>query len=840
MHSEAASQTQSFPSQSAKAEIDQKLEQARQAGLSNDLRHAEELFSEAARQSQDAGYEFGRAMAVVGLGNCELAHFAFRPALARYLEARALAKPLGSELVSGKIAFNIAAVYTALNSGALASAELKKSILLLGQAKELQAKQLLLRALLLQARQRFDQQDDEGWRAAIEEAISKARESKDPKNAEAAIRVAKPEISSTDLAAATESIVREFNQTEALAWYSRGYYCLHRDLYEEANRSLQTALQLEPAAGQPPMQVARAAVKLQLNHPAEALEILDAAVATHSPSMASLVWHEVLDWKGRMLLALGRSDEALATFERATRYADQWRASALPGDVSSTGTLSYFILQRVYTDHYQLAAQLALKRKNVALAREALEVVMRQRAANLREEAARSLNSEQRLPVEYYQLLNSLKVVQAQALAQPGALAESSAANIREQLAEIEDKVGLPVSEFSKDGEKSPHQKSLSNIQQCLGAEDVLLSFALGEEGSAVTFLWTTTKDSVKLYALPNRRRVERAGNDFRKAVRTRTSVVETGRALSRELFDALPESVMAKRHWLLAPDGDLLSSIPWTALPESASDPEPLIQKRDIRLVPSELWLAVRSQHPRGDGFVAVGDPIYNRADQRLKANAAVPKPGEPKPADLPSVRVAIPLARLAGSGNEVRVSSSAWNSKSTAVLTGAQATSGAIQKAIEVEQPALIHFAVHILSPENQPERAALALSLDSNGLPELLTPEAVSALRVPGSIVVLSGCASGGGQVAPGAGVLGLSRAWLRAGASAVIVSAWPTPDDSGLFFEVFYRQLANQKTKSTPFVERASTALEQAQLQMRRDGGFRGSPSYWAAYALISKE
>jgi CHAT domain-containing protein len=77
-------------------------------------------------------------------------------------------------------------------------------------------------------------------------------------------------------------------------------------------------------------------------------------------------------------------------------------------------------------------------------------------------------------------------------------------------------------------------------------------------------------------------------------------------------------------------------------------------------------------------------------------------------------------------------------------------------------------------------------------------------------------------------------------LLAGASAVIVSAWPTPDDSGLFFEVFYQQLAKQKTKSTPFVERAATALEQTQQRMRRDGGFRSSPSYWAAYALISKE
>jgi CHAT domain-containing protein len=556
--------------------------------------------------------------------------------------------------------------------------------------------------------------------------------------------------------------------------------------------------------------------------------------------VSTLVWHEVLDWKGRMLLALGRSDEALATFAQATKSADQWRASALPGDVSSTGTLSYFILQRVYSDHCQLAAKLGLKRNSDALAREALEVVVRRRAANLREEAALSLNRQQRLPEEYYQLLTNLKHAQAQAFAQPAGPGTSSAARIREQLAAIEDRIGLSAPEFSRDGERNPHQKSLRDIQQCLGTEDVLLSFAFGEEGSPLTFLWTTTRDSVKVYALANRERVERAGSDFRDAVRTRTRIVETGRALSRELFAALPQNVMAKRHWLVAPDGDLLNSIPWAALPESASNPEPIIQRHDIRLLPCELLLAGHGQQTHGDGFVAVGDPIYNRADQRLRVNVAASKEGESKASDPQTMQMALPLARLAGSGNEVRVSSSAWNSKSSTVLTGAQATSEAFGKAVEKERPILIHFAVHILSPENHPEQAALALSLDSNGLPELLTEEAVSAFRVPGSIVVLSGCASEMGRVVPGEGLVGLSRAWLLAGASAVIVSAWPTPDDSGLFFEVFYQQLAKQKTKSTPFVERAATALEQTQQRMRRDGGFRSSPSYWAAYALISKE
>jgi CHAT domain-containing protein len=81
------------------------------------------------------------------------------------------------------------------------------------------------------------------------------------------------------------------------------------------------------------------------------------------------------------------------------------------------------------------------------------------------------------------------------------------------------------------------------------------------------------------------------------------------------------------------------------------------------------------------------------------------------------------------------------------------------------------------------------------------------------------------------------LGLSRAWLLAGAAAVVVSAWPTPDDSGQFFSAFYAHL---RTQSGPLAQRAATALQQAQLDMQRGGGYRSAPSFWAAYSVISKE
>jgi CHAT domain-containing protein len=104
------------------------------------------------------------------------------------------------------------------------------------------------------------------------------------------------------------------------------------------------------------------------------------------------------------------------------------------------------------------------------------------------------------------------------------------------------------------------------------------------------------------------------------------------------------------------------------------------------------------------------------------------------------------------------------------------------------------------------------------------------------------VMSGCFSEQGKTLPSAGLVGLSRAWLLAGAAAVLVSAWPTPDNSGRFFSEFYRHLQSnlESRPDVPLANRAAIALRQAQLDMQRNNDYSSSPSFWAAYSIISKE
>jgi CHAT domain-containing protein len=75
------------------------------------------------------------------------------------------------------------------------------------------------------------------------------------------------------------------------------------------------------------------------------------------------------------------------------------------------------------------------------------------------------------------------------------------------------------------------------------------------------------------------------------------------------------------------------------------------------------------------------------------------------------------------------------------------------------------------------------------------------------------------------------MGLTRAWLAAGARAVVASHWPTLDDSGTLFVLFYKHL-----RETPGAGPA-VALQKAQQDMLRAGGWRSYPQYWATYFVV---
>jgi CHAT domain-containing protein len=227
---------------------------------------------------------------------------------------------------------------------------------------------------------------------------------------------------------------------------------------------------------------------------------------------------------------------------------------------------------------------------------------------------------------------------------------------------------------------------------------------------------------------------------------------------------------------------------------------------------------------------FLGVGDAIYNTADPRWKGAQ------DQRPGILPWLALAATtshrgpaLTRLPGTAAEVEACARTWNPQpaTATLLEGAAASPERLRSGLD-EHPSVIHIAAHFRQASVPPHYSMIALTLASSSDPQWMGPLEITRSKIPPGLVVLSGCSSGRADALPASGLMGLTRAWLAAGARAVVASHWPTPDDRGVLFIDFYRHF-----RETPDAGPA-VALRRAQLDMLRAGGWRSDPQYWATY------
>lgn len=538
--------------------------------------------------------------------------------------------------------------------------------------------------------------------------------------------------------------------------------------------------------------------------------------------------------RAEILLKLGRRYEALVNFRRAVHAANHWRLYALPGDLTTIQTAA--TLHTVYREFVDLGGQIALERHDQALASECLAVLAESRAATLREQqTTTSLERQIELPPIYFSMLKELQGIEAKLdlgvdEGQKVALTESLQ-RTRNELAGLEDRVGISHKQLSV----SNHSRiSVASIQRSLNSDQLLLSFSLGEKTS---FMWGVSRTRLELYRLPAESIIASHAVAYLSAMQE-SNTAGAGETLSRDLIGQLDAALATKPQWLIVADGVLLDRVPFAALPvpQSKNEPDLLIHHHSLRFLANEQ---LDDQHSSNnlDRFIGIADPIYNLADDRLPSSA--------KAIMINQARSGIMLARLPGSAVEIRSASKNSGMTNVELLTGANASVAKLQAALSAPPvPSVLHFAVHVISAARgqpgMPGDSALALSLTSGVVPELLTKEAIARFRVPGALVVLSGCTSQAGDFVPTAGLIGLGRAWLLAGASAVIVSAWPTPDDSGAFFLDFYTHLRTDHKKTESLVAHVAFSLQETQKDMEHGAGFRSTPSFWAGYSIFSDE
>ena len=154
-----------------------------------------------------------------------------------------------------------------------------------------------------------------------------------------------------------------------------------------------------------------------------------------------------------------------------------------------------------------------------------------------------------------------------------------------------------------------------------------------------------------------------------------------------------------------------------------------------------------------------------------------------------------------------------------------GEQATKATVMMGIG--NTAIFHLATHAISGESILAFAREPYSLDDSD-EFLLCPEEIEKLEVVPALVVLNSCNSGKGLFT----AEGIARAFIRAGAQAVITTLDNIPDESACVFMQFFYQYLVDRMKGTE-------ALHKAMLSVRCFSKY-SQYIHWSSYQYMGRE
>jgi CHAT domain-containing protein len=143
-------------------------------------------------------------------------------------------------------------------------------------------------------------------------------------------------------------------------------------------------------------------------------------------------------------------------------------------------------------------------------------------------------------------------------------------------------------------------------------------------------------------------------------------------------------------------------------------------------------------------------------------------------------------------------------------------------------------VHVATHGLLDADRPQFTGVVLSLVGNKTNDgFLRTDEIFNLKLGSPLVMLSACETGLGKEKRGEGVIGLTRAFIYAGAPTVGVSLWSVADKSTAdLMTDFYKRLLAADSRPP------SSALKEAQLAMI-NGKQYSAPFYWAPFVLVGE-
>ena len=291
----------------------------------------------------------------------------------------------------------------------------------------------------------------------------------------------------------------------------------------------------------------------------------------------------------------------------------------------------------------------------------------------------------------------------------------------------------------------------------------------------------------------------ELSDDDVCVATEAESATVDQVTELLRRCHDLLirPLGLVDGEPLLLVPDGDLYA-LPFSALIDENG--KHLIERHSLRVAPSvgtvtELERRGDSRaNPSGRALV-VGNPAFNGWAKQL------------------------PAAEVEARHVTAALDASASCTGGVATLVGDQATKVTVVEAMRGCD--IVHLATHGTSD-------GVLLGGASKAEGELSMGE-VQGLDLSARLVVLSECDSFRGKLTAD-GVIGITRAFVAAGALTLVSSLWAVDDAATCeLMERFYQRLLEDSK-----VGDAAVAMQGAMISMIRDG--RWSVKHWAPFVV----
>jgi CHAT domain-containing protein len=353
-----------------------------------------------------------------------------------------------------------------------------------------------------------------------------------------------------------------------------------------------------------------------------------------------------------------------------------------------------------------------------------------------------------------------------------------------------------------------------------------ILFYWLGEKQS---YLWAIAPKKTGLFTLPPAAEIDRLVQRYRKALVGPQDVLESadqdGQSLYRLLIAPAQALLNKDAKVFVIPDGSLNNLNFETLLVSEASPSAANASQPKVHFWIEDVIIANASSL-RILGAARAGKEKHDRS-LLIVGNSVAPNDKYPE------------LAKAAAQMEDIARHFSEARHK---ILTREQATPAAYL-ASTPEQFSYIHFVAHGTASRLSPLDSAIVLSKDprqknvaaqDNGAQVdsfKLYARDIIRHKLRADLVTISACYSAGERSYSGEGLVGLSWAFIRAGAQNVVAALWDVSDASTLqLMDKFYDEL---NRGSAP-----DAALRTAKLSLLRSKQFR-NPFYWAPFQLYAR-